>query len=38
MKKLTVAAMLAIAAFTLPVSAKTYYVKADGGSDSNTGL
>ena len=33
MKKLTMAAMFALAAFALQVSAKTYYVKADGGED-----
>ena len=38
MKKSTLAAVLALAAFALQVSAKTYYVKADGGSDANTGL
>ncbi|MBP5545290.1 MAG: hypothetical protein ILM98_14535 [Kiritimatiellae bacterium] len=38
MQKHILAAMLALVAFSLPVSAKTYYVDASGGNDSNTGL
>lgn len=39
MKRTTlVAAALALAALAWPASAKTYYVKADGGKDTNTGL
>ena len=33
MKKIPMAAMLALAAFTLPVSAATYYVNSDTGED-----
>ena len=38
MKNIRLAALLALAALALPASAKTYYVDADSGSDSNTGL